>query len=71
MFPKVCVQVAEVAFPDEKEVNQVPADYLSSSFAVLLATGFMRNLLRKDRRKRPNMPVGPIHVDAQYAWMDR
>ena len=52
-----------------KKVNQFWAHYLSSSFAVLLATGFMRNLLRKDRRKRPNMPVGPIQVDAQYAWI--
>ena len=59
----------ESHLPFSKKVNQIWGQYLSSSFAVLLATGFMRNLLRKDRRKRPNMPVGPTQVDAQYAWI--
>jgi len=51
---------------DMHKVDQAKsALHLFSSLAVLLATGLIRNLFRKERRKRPNMAVGPTHVEAQ------
>ena len=58
----------ESPLPWSVGINIASTCYLSSCFAILFATGFIRNLLRKDKRKSPNIPVGPTHVDAQYAW---